>query len=209
MTFDDNNAKDEEPKSRRKSDDDNDDHFLRQEVTKAIKRTATVAEAVDMLVAQAQRKPKLMHAFVAPTFRQIVLTYVTQVSRNFNAGMRESVKARLGIVNAQSPMLPRSPSSVQSPEKRRDHLERAARAIKFSWLNYIVAGKRLGDMSRAEVLVAADDHQKRGTTMVKNGQWFRLLAAEMKPDQVVREVWSDREIDELRARVELGDHETC
>jgi hypothetical protein len=152
-------------------------------VREALNEHEDAESAARALRDMADADDTLFRAIATPNMDRICLELVRRANLARNYRMRQSIK----------------PVVIEG-EKSSDRLARIAERKKQAWLdNYYVGRRRLGDMTGAELLPFAEQHEKAGRTELVTARWLRAIAAKAK-GRVVRNVLEDDEIGRLREK---------
>jgi len=150
-------------------------------VREVLEEYSDAESAAKALEAMADADDDLFHAIATPNMPAICLELVRRANLRRNYRMRQSVKP-------------------VADEKSSERLLRIAARKEQAWLdNYYIGRRRLGDMTGAELLPFAEQHEKAGRTELATARWLRSIAAKAKA-RVVRDVLKDDEIGQLREK---------
>lgn len=168
-------------------DDEIDSSPVSAAVREVLEEHTDAESAARALRDMAEADGDLFRAIATPNMDRICLELVRRMNLARNYRMRQSLK----VVPVEG-------------EKSSDRLARIAERKQQAWLdNYYVGRRRLGDMTGAELLPFAEQHERVGRTELATARWLKAIAAKAKT-RIVRNVLADDEIGKLR---EKFDHE--
>lgn len=161
---------------------DEDNSLVGTAVREVLDEYEDADSAARALREMAEADDDLFHAIATPNMDRLCLDLVRRANMARNFRLRQSVK----------PLPDAGETSAR--------LMRVAARKEQAWLDsYFIGRRRLGDMTGAELLPFAEQHEKVGRTELATARWLRAIAQKAKA-RIVRNVFNDDEIGRLREK---------
>jgi hypothetical protein len=161
---------------------------LSQLIREAAAKHSDPAKIVDAVLKQVERQPVLLQMILDTVVREWLQDRVHREQSHLRRVCRKTA-----VQATRAGKAARKACATVAVAKQ------ARQTILDTWM---IAGRKLGDVTRRDLTVQAETHRNQAAGLQRNATFYDLIAKRMDEDQTVREALDEAAVQKLWAQVQ-------